>query len=441
VSVGATRPRRGAELGLGVLAAVVTGGGYTLIALADGPDLPPDLLAFLGAVVGLFVVAHVAVRRFAPRAEHTLLPLVALLNGIGFVTITRLDRELARIQSAWVAVGVGAFVVTLALVRDTRVVERYRYTCMLLGIGFLLLPLAPGIGRTLNGARLWAKVGPLNFQPGEAAKVLLVVFFAAYLVEQRTVLSQGATRIGRLRLPAPRHLGPLLLAWGVSIVVMVMEKDLGSSLLFFAVFAAMLYMATERLTYVVAALLLFVGGAGAAYNLFDHVQVRVSTWIDPWPEAQSAGYQIIQSWYAFGTGGAFGTGLGLGNPDKIPNAATDFVFSAVGEELGLLGSLAVLAAFLLLVGSAFRIAVDATRLFPKLFAAGLATILALQTVIIIGGVTRLIPLTGITLPFVSYGGSSLVANFVIVALLLRVSDESRRADARSATSPSAGVSA
>ena len=441
MSVGATRPRRGAELGLGVLAAVVTGGGYTLIALADGPDLPPDLLAFLGAVVGLFVVAHVAVRRFAPRAEHTLLPLVALLNGIGFVTITRLDRELARIQSAWVAVGVGAFVVTLALVRDTRVVERYRYTCMLLGIGFLLLPLAPGIGRTLNGARLWAKVGPLNFQPGEAAKVLLVVFFAAYLVEQRTVLSQGATRIGRLRLPAPRHLGPLLLAWGVSIVVMVMEKDLGSSLLFFAVFAAMLYMATERLTYVVAALLLFVGGAGAAYNLFDHVQVRVSTWIDPWPEAQSAGYQIIQSWYAFGTGGAFGTGLGLGNPDKIPNAATDFVFSAVGEELGLLGSLAVLAAFLLLVGSAFRIAVDATRLFPKLFAAGLATILALQTVIIIGGVTRLIPLTGNTLPFVSYGGSSLVANFVIVALLLRVSDESRRADARSATSPSAGVSA
>jgi peptidoglycan glycosyltransferase len=435
------RPGRGAELGLGALAAVVTGGGYTLVALADGTDLPPDLPALLGAIVGLYVVAHLAVRRFAPRAERTLLPLVALLNGVGFVTIARLDRELARIQSAWVAIGVGAFVLTLALVRDTRLLERYRYTCMLLGIGFLLLPLAPGLGRTLNGARLWASIGPLNFQPGEAAKVLLVVFFAAYLVEQRAVLAEGSTRLGRLRLPAPRHLGPLLLAWGVSIVVMVMERDLGSSLLFFAVFAAMLYMATERLTYVVAALLLFVGGAAVAYQLFDHVQVRVSTWLDPWPEAQSAGYQIIQSWYAFGTGGAFGTGLGLGNPDKIPNAATDFVFSAVGEELGLLGTLALLAAFLLLVGSAFRIAVDAGRLFPKLFAAGLATILGLQTVIILGGVTRLIPLTGITLPFVSYGGSSLVANFVVVALLLRVSDESRRPSDRSTTAPGTGVTA
>jgi peptidoglycan glycosyltransferase len=437
VSIGVARPRRGAELGLGVLAALVTAGGYTLVALADGTDLPPDLPAFLAAVVGLYVVAHLAVRRFAPRAERTLLPLVALLNGVGFVTIARLDRELARVQSAWVAIGVGAFVLTLALVRDTRVLERYRYTCMLLGIGFLLLPLAPGIGRTLNGARLWARVGPLNFQPGEAAKVLLVVFFAAYLVEQRAVLAEGSTRIWRLRLPAPRHLGPLLLAWGVSIVVMVMERDLGSSLLFFAVFAAMLYMATERLTYVVAALLLFVGGAAVAYQLFDHVQVRVSTWLDPWPEAQSTGYQIIQSWYAFGTGGAFGTGLGLGNPDKIPNAATDFVFSAVGEELGLVGGLALLGAFLLLVGSAYRIAVDAGRPFAKLFAAGLATIVGLQTVIILGGVTRLIPLTGITLPFVSYGGSSLVANFVVVALLLRVSDESRAARERTSATGTA----
>ncbi|HEX5614229.1 MAG TPA: FtsW/RodA/SpoVE family cell cycle protein [Acidimicrobiia bacterium] len=432
----ALRRRRNAELGLGILAGAVTVGGYILVALSDAPDLPADLPIFLGAVIGLYVVAHLAVRRLTPAADATLLPVVALLNGIGFVTITRLDRELARIQAGWVLVGVVAFVLTLLLVRDTRVLERYRYTALMLGMLFLLLPLVPGIGRTLNGARLWVSIGPLNFQPGEAAKVLLVVFFAAYLTEQRALLAEGTWRVGRFMLPAPRHLGPLLLAWGASIIVMVQEKDLGSSLLFFGVFALMLYMATSRAWFLAGALTLFVGGAVIAYQLFDHVQVRVTTWLDPWPEAQTAGYQIIQSWYAFGTGGALGTGLGLGNPDKIPNAATDFVYSAIGEELGLVGTIAVLAAFLLFVGSAFRVAVDAQRLFPKLFAAGLATIVGLQTVIILGGVTRLIPLTGITLPFVSYGGSSLVANFVIVALLLRISDEARRApvddrDARS----------
>ena len=422
----ALRRRRNAELGLGILAGAVTVGGYILVALSDAPDLPADLPLFLGTVIGLYVVAHLAVRRLAPRADATLLPVVALLNGIGFFTITRLDRELARIQAGWVLVGVAAFVLTLLFVRDTRVLERYRYTALVLGMCFLLLPLVPGIGRTINGARLWVSIGPLNFQPGEAAKVLLVVFFAAYLTEQRALLAEGTWRVGRFMLPAPRHLGPLLLAWGASIVVMVQEKDLGSSLLFFGVFALMLYMATSRAWFLAGALTLFIGGALIAYQLFDHVQVRVSTWLDPWPEAKTDGYQIIQSWYAFGTGGAMGTGLGLGNPDKIPNAATDFVYSAIGEELGLVGTLAVLAAFMLLVGSAFRVAVDAQRLFPKLFAAGLATIVGLQTVIILGGVTRLIPLTGITLPFVSYGGSSLVANFVIVALLLRISDEARR---------------
>jgi peptidoglycan glycosyltransferase len=423
----AVRRRRNAELGLGILAASVTVGGYILVALSDAPDLPPDLPLFLATVVGLYVVAHLAVRRLAPRADATLLPIVALLNGVGFVTITRLDRELARVQAGWVLIGVGAFVLTLMLVRDTRMLERYRYSFAMLGIAFLLLPLVPGIGRTINGARLWVSIGPLNFQPGEAAKVFLVVFFAAYLTEQRALLAEGTWRIGPFMLPAPRHLGPLLLAWGASIIVMVQEKDLGSSLLFFAVFALMLYMATSRAYYLLGAAVLFVVGATIAYQLFDHVQTRVTTWIDPWPVAQTTGYQIIQSWYAFGTGGVLGTGLGLGNPDKIPNSATDFVYAAIGEELGLVGTLAVLAAFLLLVGSAFRIAVDAPRLFPKLFAAGLATIFGLQTVIILAGVTRLIPLTGITLPFVSYGGSSLVANFVIIALLLRISDEARAA--------------
>jgi peptidoglycan glycosyltransferase len=266
-------------------------------------------------------------------------------------------------------------------------------------------------------------VGPLNFQPAEAAKVLLVVFFAAYLVDKRELLRAGSRRIGRLHLPDPKHLGPLVLAWGFSILVMVRQKDLGSSLLFFAVFAAMLYIATERSSYLLVALFLFVAGAAIAYQLFAHVQERVSSWADPWRVAQTTGYQLVQSLFALGSGGFAGTGLGLGSPQKIPNAATDFVFSAIGEELGLLGTVAMCILFLLFVGSGFRIAVRADRPFSKLFAAGLTVVVGVQVFVIVGGVIRVIPLTGVTLPFVSYGGSSLVANFVLVALLLRVDDE------------------
>ncbi|HEX9466998.1 MAG TPA: FtsW/RodA/SpoVE family cell cycle protein [Acidimicrobiia bacterium] len=408
---------------LGLMAVVVTAGGYVLLLLADKPNLPADLWVFLTAVIGLYVVAHLAVRRFAPRADPTLLPIVAILNGIGFFTISRIDRDLARVQAIWTAVGVGAFVVTLAVVRHIRTIERYRYTFLLLGVGALLVPLLPGVGREINGARLWVRIGPVNFQPGEAAKVLLVVFFAAYLVDKRELLAAGTRRIGRLALPDPKHLGPLLLAWGFSILVMVRQKDLGSSLLFFAVFAAMLYIATARSSYLLVAFVMFIGGATVAYQLFGHVQERVSTWIDPWSTSQSSGFQLVQSLFAFGTGGFAGTGLGLGSPQKIPNAATDFVLSAIGEELGLLGVVAVCMLFLLFVGSGLRIALQAERPFSKLFAAGLTTIIGVQTFVIIGGVVRVIPLTGVTLPFISYGGSSLIANFVIVALLLRVSDE------------------
>jgi peptidoglycan glycosyltransferase len=433
------RRRRNVELALGVLVVIITVGGYVLVALADGPELPADLWIFLASVFGLYVAAHVALRRLAPLADGTLLPLAALLNGVGFVTVSRLDRNLARVQSVWIAVAVAAFIMTLVLVRDVRVLERYRYTFLLLGVVSLLLPLVPGLGRTINGARLWVRFGTLNFQPGEAAKVLLVVFFAAYLVDKREVLSAGTLRIGRMFVPSMRDLGPLLLAWGFSILVMVREKDLGSSLLFFGVFAVMLYMATNRSAYLLGGFLLFLVGAAIAFNLFDHVQVRVETWTNPWADTQAKGYQIIQSWYAFGTGGLAGTGLGLGNPDKIPNAPTDFIFSAVGEELGLVGTLSVVSAFLLLVGSALRIAVDATRPFAKLFAAGIAVVLGLQTFLIIGGVTRLIPLTGITLPFVSYGGSSLIANFVLLALLLRISHQSASEPAPAVPRARAGV--
>jgi peptidoglycan glycosyltransferase len=422
------RSRRRAEIGLGLHVLVFVAGGYVLLALADGTSLPPDLPAIAAVIATMYVAIHVAIRRLAPGADATLVPLVAVLNGIGFIAITRIDlaREtnFARIQSTWILVGVVVFVVVLFVVREVAVLERLRYTLGFAGVVFLLLPLAPPpIGRTINGARIWAKVGPISFQPGEVAKVLLVAFFASYLVEKRELLGRGSRRVGRLHLPDPKHLGPLFLLWGISIVVMVAEKDLGSSLLLFSVFAAMLYMATNRSAYLLGGLALFGIGATVAFRLFDHVQTRVDIWIDPWADAQGKGYQIIQAWYAFAAGGLGGTGLGLGAPDKVPYAETDFIFSAIGEELGLLGSIAVIATLLLLVGSGFRIAADSRRPFNQLFCAGLTTILGVQSFIIIGGVIRLIPLTGITLPFVSYGGSSLVANFAIIALLTRASDE------------------
>ncbi|MGH9002179.1 MAG: FtsW/RodA/SpoVE family cell cycle protein, partial [Acidimicrobiia bacterium] len=427
---GASRDRRATELGLVLLAVIVAAGGYALTSLGTQADLPADLAPFAVIAAGLAVVAHLAVRRLAPRADGTLLGVAALLNGIGFVVIARLDPDLARLQSVWTALSVGAFVAVLVLVRRVRDLERYRYTFALVGIAALVMPVLPGVGREINGARLWVSLGPLNFQPGEAAKVLLVVFLAAYLVEKRELLSVGTKRLGPLVLPDPKHLGPLLLAWGFSILVMVQEKDLGSSLLFFAVFLAMVYMATGRASYLGVGAVMFAAGAAFAYATFSHVQDRVTTWLDPWPVSEGRGFQLVQALFAFGSGGFAGTGLGLGSPGKIPNAPTDFVFAAIGEELGLLGTTAVLALYILLVAVGFRVALAAEQPFLKLLAAGLTTILGVQTFIILGGVTRLIPLTGITLPFVSYGGSSLLANFVILALLLRVSDEvARRAEA------------
>jgi peptidoglycan glycosyltransferase len=424
--------RRNVEIRLGLLAVAITAIGYVLVQFAERTDIPADLWLFATIFVALYVVAHLAVRQLAPDADPVLLPLAAFLNGIGFVTISRLDPDLARTQVGWMAAGVAAFVITLMVVRRVRTLERYRYTFLLIGVAALLLPLAPGIGKTINGARLWVGIGPLNFQPGEAAKVLLVIFFAAYLVDKRELLASSKRRLGTLLLPDPKHLGPLLLAWGVSILVMVRQKDLGSSLLFFAVFGLMLYAATERAAYLLTALVLFVGGAGIAYNLFDHVQDRVSTWLHPYQDPEGKGYQLVQSMFGLGNGGLSGKGLGRGNPELIPNAATDFVFSAIGEELGLFGTCAVIIGFLLFIGSGFRTALHSDRPFPKMFAAGLTVIIGVQTFVIIGGVIRVIPLTGITLPFISYGGSSLVANFVILALLLRMSDDNARARAATA---------
>jgi cell division protein FtsW (lipid II flippase) len=413
--------RRTTELGLVVLAALITVGLYVLASLGTTASIPANVVPFLGMILGLFGLAHVATRRLAPTADGTLLPLAGLLNGLGYVFIARLDTHLAGLQSTWTAIGIGAYILTLAVVRRTRDLEQYRYTFMLIGLGLLLLPLVPGIGRNIHGARIWVSLGPLNFQPGEFAKIVLAVFFASYLVEKRELLAMATTRVGPLILPDLKHFGPVLLAWGASLVVMVAERDLGSSLLFFALFIAMLWVATERLSYLLIGGVLFAVGALFAAMAFAHVESRVDVWLDPWSDASGAGYQIVQSQFALADGGVTGTGPGLGNPGIIPAAESDFIFAAIGEELGLLGATGVLAAFVLMVGAGLRIATRADAPVDKLLATGLTAILGVQSFIIIGGVVRLVPLTGVTLPFVSYGGSSLVANYVLLALLMRIS--------------------
>ena len=421
--------RRNTELGLLVLGTLVTVGAYLLASLAKDATIPANIGPFLAIVLGLMVGAHVAVRRLAPDADGTLLPIAALLNGLGYVFIVRLDeakaspKNLAGLQSGWIAVGVGAFILTLLFIRRVRDLERYRWTIGFAGIGLLLLPLVPGVGKTINGAKIWVGIGPISFQPGEFAKILLAIFFASYLVEKRELLAVSSFRLGPIPLPDPKHLGPVLLAWGVSLVVMVAERDLGSSLLFFALFVALLWVATERATYLVVGLALFAGGAIFAHSQFTHVQERVDIWLDPWQDPKDDGFQIVESAFAFSAGGVTGTGLNLGSPTRIPYAETDFIFAAVGEELGLVGASAVLLAFLLIVGAGLRIALRTEVHFERLLATGLTVLIGVQSFIIMAGVIRLLPLTGVTLPFVSYGGSSLIANYVLLALLLRISDD------------------
>jgi cell division protein FtsW (lipid II flippase) len=421
--------RRRTELGLVVFVALIVLAAYVLASLGDNASIPADVGPFFGLVLLLLFVAHMATRRLAPRADPLLLPLALLLNGIGYVFIARLAadikgaRDLPGLQANWTFLGILAYVGTLAILRRVRVLDRYRYTFMAIGVFLLLLPLVPKLGREINGARIWIRFGGFSFQPGEVAKIALAVFFASYLVEHRELLRLGSINVGGLHLPDPKYLGPVALAWGISLLVLVSEKDLGSSLLFFALFVSMLWLATERAAYLLLGVVLFGAGAYFSYRTFDHVHVRVENWLDPWKDPKGKGFQPIEGWFAMADGGLTGTGLGLGQPYKVPKVETDFIFAAIGEELGLLGSTAVLTSYLVFVGSGLRVAVRARQPFEKLLAAGLTVLIGIQAFIIIGGITRVVPLTGITLPFVSYGGSSLLANYVLLAILVRISDE------------------
>ncbi|MET0913271.1 MAG: FtsW/RodA/SpoVE family cell cycle protein [Acidimicrobiales bacterium] len=425
-------PRRRTELGLILLAVVAVGATYALAAFGQNATIPADIGPFLGVILVLLLAAHLAARRWAPDADGTLLPIAGLLNGLGYVFIARLNDDLAGLQATWTAVGIGAFIATLVIVRRVRDLDRYRYTFMALGVGLLLLPLLPVVGDEVNGSRIFVSFGPVNFQPGEFAKVLLALFFASYLVEKRELLSIATWGVGPVKLPEPKHLFPVLLAWGFSLMVLFFEKDLGSSLLFFTIFVVMLWIATQRASYLLVGATLFGAGAFFAWKTFTHVQQRVDIWLDPWDLCFAEGQQICRSQFGLALGGMSGTGPGLGRFDRFPAVETDFIFTVIGEELGLLGGTLILVGFLLLVGTGLRIAAAAEHEFEKLLAAGLTALLGFQAFIIIAGVTRLLPLTGVTLPFVSYGGSSLIANYVILALLMRISDDTTRRQAERA---------
>jgi cell division protein FtsW (lipid II flippase)/cell division protein FtsI/penicillin-binding protein 2 len=379
-----------------------------------------DFVAPVGLLLA-FAAAHVAARRFAPGADPALLPIAALLSGVGLAFVSRLDPKLAAAQTAWLLVGVACLAATLALVRSLERLARYKYTIMLIGLAMLLLPAIAGT--EINGAKLWLHVFGLSFQPAEIAKVLMVVFLAAYLSEFREVLSISTRKVAGFALPSARHLGPIVLMWFVSLIVLVAEKDLGSSLLFFGVFLVMVVVATGRWSYVAVGTVLFAIGAVAAYFLFAHVRTRVDIWINPFADAAGKGYQLVQSLFSLAAGGVVGVGPGRGMPTRIPFVATDFIFSAIGEELGLLGGVAIVSAYLVFCLRGLATAVRARSDMAALTATGLVATIGLQTFVIVGGVTRLIPLTGITLPFISYGGSSVVTNFILLALLMRAGDD------------------
>ena len=426
---------RNAEAATIVAASVLGAFGVTLVNFARDGNLDAQtaltFLIFLIAFGGL----HLAVRTWAPRATPLLVAPIAALSAIGFLEIYRLDPVRGALQRWWLLIGAGLAVLTLALLArySTSILRRYRNITLLISLILLLLPNLPSEwafplqGFEANGSRLWVVLDAgftrLHFQPAELAKLGLVAFVAAYLADHQRALREAHRSIGPIRLPEPRQLIPLLVVWGLSILILISQRDLGASILLFAGFVLLLYAATGSTGYlVVGGMMTIVGGVGA-YLAFEHVQRRVVAWITPFEHYQDEGFQVAQGLFAMGTGSLSGAGPGLGRPDLIPNASTDFIFAAVGEELGFAGSVAVLALYALVITIGLGIAFRSRDIFRKLFAAGLTFVFAVQTFLIIGGIVRIVPLTGITLPFMSYGGSALVGNLILIALLLRISHE------------------
>ncbi|MFI6810422.1 FtsW/RodA/SpoVE family cell cycle protein [Streptomyces luteogriseus] len=423
--------RRGIELALIVLAVLLSVYGYCAVGLARHGALPPGAAGYGAGLGVLALLAHLAVRLRAPYADPLLLPIGVLLNGLGLVLIYRLDLETpgdraAPAQLVWSTLGVALFILVVLLLRDHRVLQRYTYVCVVAALVLLTLPI---LFPAVNGARIWIRIAGFSIQPGEFAKVLLVVFFAAYLAANRNALAYTGRRIWKLQLPTGRVLGPIVAVWLVSVGVLVLERDLGTSLLFFGLFVVLLYVATGRTGWIAVGLLLAVLGAVAVGRLEPHVHSRIETWLHPFAsiEAGEGANQLAQSLFAFAEGGMLGTGLGLGHSFLIGFAVkSDFILATAGEELGLAGIGAVFLLYGLLVERGFRAGLAQREPFGRLLAVGLASLVALQVFVIAGGVTGLIPLTGMAMPFLAQGGSSVVTNWAIVALLMRVSDSARR---------------
>ncbi|MBA2424254.1 MAG: FtsW/RodA/SpoVE family cell cycle protein [Actinobacteria bacterium] len=424
---------RNRELGGVLVAGVIAGTALASVTIARQSEISVSAISYGAVFLALYLAAHIVVRRTAPHADGALLPLAAVLTAFGLTLNYRLDPDDGGRQALWVLIGLGVFAAALVALRhDYRVLESYRYLFGVAAVFLLLLPSVPGLGERVNGVRLWIDLGPLRFQPGELAKICLILFLAGYLREKREVLAQG-----RLK-----DFGPLLAIWGAAMLVIVQTNDLGSALLNFGIFLAMLYVATGKALFVGAGLALFVGGAALLYNAIDRVHERVTIWLEPWTDERvfcalngklelrqnCASYQLVKSLYSIGNGGFGGTGLGEGTftstdgTQLIPALGTDFIYSAIAQELGLIGAAALLLCYMVFVARGMRIALQAQDGFSKLLAAGLTFGFALQTFVIVGGVLRLVPLTGITLPFVSYGGTSIVANFLLLAGLLLVSN-------------------
>lgn len=428
---------RNLELVLLLVAIGITGAAVALVQLGALGALDVTIIGY-GAGLGMLALGmHVVLRITAPDADPFILPITVTLNGLGVAMIYRLDladgtsgwESFGIRQMVWTAIAMAIAIAVLLIVRNHRVLARYRYVAMLIGIVLLLLPMLPGIGQTINGARLWVDLGFFSFQPGEIAKIALAVFFAGYLVTARESLSiVGRTVLG-MRLPRGKDLGPILIVWLAAMAVLVFQRDLGTSLLYFGLFLVMIYVATGRLSWVLLGLSLFIGGALVASQVLGYVNGRFGTWLNAFDQANyeaiGGSYQLVQGMFGLANGGLIGTGLGQGRPDIVPLAESDFIVASLGEELGLVGLFAILGLYLLLVARGFRIGFNGTDDFGRLLAVGLAFVIALQVFVVIGGVTRVIPLTGLTTPFLAAGGSSLVANWIIVALLLRLSDTVR----------------
>jgi len=443
--------RRNAELALLVLAVALVALAYAQVGLATQGTLPPSIIAYPAGLLALTVAVHIVVRIKAPYADPVFLPVVTAINGLGLVMIYRLDiaynargrdTDFAGKQLMWLVLGIALATAVLLIVRDHRQLRRFTWTSMLLGLGLLLLPLAPVIGREINGSRIWVSAFGFSLQPAEFAKIILAIFFAGYLVNHRESMSLAGKKFLGLQLPRGRDFGPIVVVWLVSIAVLVFQRDLGTSLLFFGLFVAMLYLATARVSWIIVGGLLFVAGAAFSARLFGHVAARFDAWLDPFNAevyGRKAGgsWQVVQGLFGLANGGMLGTGLGEGRPDIVPYAESDYIIASLGEELGLTGLMALLLLYLIFAIRGLQAALKVRDAFGKLLAGGLSFVIALQCFIVVGGITRLIPLTGLTMPFLAYGGSSLLANWMILALFMRISNAARTPQETTSQSSSA----